>query len=1678
MNRSSFSILLYLALLSFFSTQGRAMIANSPGSQQANTASIGNFVWHDKDADGVQDFNEHGIENIRILLFDSNDTFIGIEYTDANGFFSFENLSPGSYRVKFPTVQGLSFTHKDKGSDQNDSDANMNGYTDFFNVGQNQIQSTIDAGYKGSLQVYLGNSIQTCEGKEIELNASVFYGKGPYSFQWNNNLGSGSSKIVSPLSTTIYSVTATDGWGTTSSAMVIVRVKKGVGEEHCHTIDDFTSDGPDDIINIEVTPLDPGPKTITEISSLGLLGDSREITFEHKSGPQPANLMLDYASGLFTNSNDVGTVSESKLCYNNHDQGLDFDLDAFDYLKFSNIEVDQGGINLVVTISDGMKEVSVDRKLPGLGSATIFDNELPLEFIPGISNIDLTNIYEVCFTFYTSAPSVDLSLESIAACRTTDCELEMTPDQDICLGETVTIEALAPCADNVIYEWDNNLGKGLSHEVSPIQTTTYHVTVTDQAGCIAMGEVSITVNPTPNVSLGPDREVCEGESFTITAVGSGGTPPYFYNWSDDSTGDSDQKTGIATASSLISVTVTDAKGCQNTDQITLTVHENPSIRTKSTLVDCGIENGTATVTAEDGTPPYSFSWSNGENGEQIKDLAPGLYRVTATDVNGCFATAEELVKEKYCGMIGDYVWLDDNGNGLQDDSESGVNGVEVILYNELLSPLDTTFSHLDGYYAFNNLQPNNYHVQFILPQEYHFTSPNQGIDTLDSDADSMTGVTPLIQIDSMEQDRSIDAGIFQKASIGNFVWLDNNGNGLQDDEETGVANLAVDLEDCNGNTLSQAITDSDGYYVFSDLKPGNYLIHYQLPEGMAFTKENIGNDPEKDSDADPLNGKTSCELLSSDEENMGLDAGLYAPATIGDFVWHDLNANGIQDPDEEGIANVEMYLLDCTQQYLDTTWTNEQGYYSFEGLIPADYQIGILLPGDFELSPLNNGANDKDSDIDPLNKLSTCFSVLSGENINDKDAGLFKRASIGDFVWEDLNGNGLQEVNEPGLAQIEVSLYDCANNPISSTTTSANGYYEFNALLPGAYSVHFELPGAYSFTSLKEGDNAALDSDANPLNGFSSCEVLISGENNTSYDAGLFQPGEIGDLVWDDINVNGLQDPGEPGVENIKVILEDCNGTRLDSTVTSSNGEYLFGDVLPGIYQLNFGQNEDIYFSLENAGYDDEDSDVNRYSGITECFLLESNASDLSWDAGLAFTGDVGDWVWEDMNGNGIQDSGEPGISGIGVKLYKLENNMSILMSETYTDAAGYYIFEDVIPGNYFIEFMITDPYEVTFEDANQDFIDSDITHNNGFNTTDVFTVTPGIYKMDIDAGLYICAELGDLVWCDYTKNDHWDADENGINGLDVNLYRQGSNNNWLLWETTTTEWHSLSTCGDGYWSFCVIPGTYYFEIIIPDQANLIPVEPNQGSNEEFDSDITHAFGQNTSSAFTVLSQEVKTDMAGGYFYGAILGDTIWLDENMNGIQDEGESGIQNVHVELFDETGKIDETYSDYRGHYVFRHLLEGSFYLKFNAAPGMEFSNAFSGNDPKKDSNVTGANGPGTTDWIDLIIEEKNYTIDAGLHETQSGQAPPDEGTGYLYPNPGNGLMTLSFTPVLDEKVHIFINNSKGDFVKEYTGLYVEANKRSEFPMDMSQLPPGQYSIRVFGQSKIWEGKFTKVQ
>jgi SdrD B-like domain len=595
-----------------------------------------------------------------------------------------------------------------------------------------------------------------------------------------------------------------------------------------------------------------------------------------------------------------------------------------------------------------------------------------------------------------------------------------------------------------------------------------------------------------------------------------------------------------------------------------------------------------------------------------------------------------------------------------------------------------------------------------------------------------------------EDIESRDFGVYELATIGDKVFSDNDGDGLQGSGENGVEGVTVTLLDENGNSIGTDITDANGEYSFA-VAPGTYSVEFSnLPSGFTgFSPADQGDDT-LDSDANPGTGRTGSVTVESGETNNTLDAGLIPDAggqpgaSIGDYVWLDTDFDGIQDSNEVGINGVYVELLDTNGNLLQSTSTFNNGltdgYYRFESLNPSTYVVRFTQPEGYSgFSPGNQGLND-DIDSDALANGETApITVGVGQSIDNIDAGLTPLLVLGNRFWEDLNGNGLQDNNEPGIVGAEVKLLD-SNNNVVATATGENGIYNFN-VAPGTYQVQFvpSIPfqqQPHQFTQANQGDDT-LDSDVNPVTGISNPITLTTSNNNT-IDAGIYRLATLGNRVWADTDRDGVQDPNELGISGVTVNLLDSNNAQIGTTTTNNNGNYSF-QVAPGSYKVEFIQPASGYasFTTANQGSEDSDSDAGT-NGITELISVISGEFNDKVDAGLLPELSPGDRVWNDANQNGLQDTNESGIAGITVNLLDSSNTV---IETTTTNSSGIYTFS-VDPGTYSVQFA-PNPSLYGFTRPNiggNDGNDSDadpltgITQSINLTTANNFTLDAGLY--------------------------------------------------------------------------------------------------------------------------------------------------------------------------------------------------------------------------------------------------------------------------------------------------------------------------------------------------------------
>lgn len=346
--------------------------------------------------------------------------------------------------------------------------------------------------------------------------------------------------------------------------------------------------------------------------------------------------------------------------------------------------------------------------------------------------------------------------------------------------------------------------------------------------------------------------------------------------------------------------------------------------------------------------------------------------------------------------------------------------------------------------------------------------------------------------------------------------------------------------------------------------------------------------------------------------------------TIKGHVFQDENCDGIRQVDEPLIPGVAVDLLVLRdlgegEVEIQVGWTSTgvDGEYAYEHLDPSqEYIIHFIPPQGVSLSPRNQGSDDDlDSDPFPHRQKTSPISVAHGEVLDNVDAGLCLSGNlegfgnIMGFVFEDQNGNGLQEDHEPLVPGVEVELYlQNANGGqlLESYISDANGEYMFSNIPAGkVIFINFKAPLGYNFTTKDSGSDDSIDSDVIPVFGRTESIVLYAGQLIHDIDAGLVhtptvpieKDGEFDDwasvspLGWDSRDMGHPDDIAD--WENLWVTHYDG---MLSLSYTSYN-ELVFSSAYNIFLDTNFSSNTGFEIGNLRAEYLIQGDAVYHYQG-------------------------------------------------------------------------------------------------------------------------------------------------------------------------------------------------------------------------------------------------------------------------------------------------------------------------------------------------------------------------------------------------------------------------------------------------------------------------------------------------
>lgn len=854
-----------------------------------------------------------------------------------------------------------------------------------------------------------------------------------------------------------------------------------------------------------------------------------------------------------------------------------------------------------------------------------------------------------------------------------------------------------------------------------------------------------------------------------------------------------------------------------------------------------------------------LTYTNLLGGYSFTNLDPGTYRVREVQEPGWVQTtanpADIVVSgagQTFSGvdfgndrdptvtLITGTKFNDADGDGVRDPGEGSLGYWPIFLDTnsndayDLGEPL--TFTNIGGNYAFSGLSEGTYRIRELQRPGWTQTTTNPADVVVTTIGQTIGGV----DFGNNRDDNTLITG---------RKYFDTNTDGIFDPGEPGLAwwPIFIDTNSSGSYEAGEPLTYTDwnGGYSFVGLPPGTYRVREAQFAGWTQTSVN----------PDDI-------VITADGQTFeGVDFGNHRPdpTIISGQKFEDLNDNGTKDSGEPGIHYWPIYIdanandaYDAGEQYTLTNW---QGNYAFVGTATGTYRIREVPQSGWRQTTTN-----------PADVVVTS----TGQIFADRDFGNFRLARIVGAKFSDDNANGLLDPGETGLGGWTIFLDANGNDALDSgetqTTTGIFGGYSFDNLEAGTYRVREVQQPGWTKTSIDQNVTVAPN---------------VSSQVH-SVNIGNFRNGSIdGGIKFHDINRNGVQDPGEPGLYGWTIFLDGNGNDALDSgersTMTDLNGGYSFGNLPPGTYHIR---------EVQQSGWV-------QTTGPIDVTISSSGQSLAGGSIGNFALARISGAKFEDDNANGILDPGEHGLEGWTIYLDANQNGaLDVGESQTTTNLFGAYSFDSFEAGAYYVrevqQFGWTQTTPASVE------------------VTVVPNVSAQVYTVNV--GNFRNGSMEGIKFHDINRNGIQDAGEPGLEGWTIFLDANSDNT------LNGGETHTV-TNGNGIYTFSNLgPGTYHVREV--QQPGWVQTTP------DIDLDVT-------------TSGQLLDGGKIGNFRLARIHGVKFEDTNANGVLDLGEHGLEDWNIYLdANNNGTLDsgetQTFTNAIGAYSFDNLEADTYYVR----------------------------------------------------------------------------------------------------------------------------------------------------
>ena len=871
------------------------------------------------------------------------------------------------------------------------------------------------------------------------------------------------------------------------------------------------------------------------------------------------------------------------------------------------------------------------------------------------------------------------------------------------------------------------------------------------------------------------------------------------------------------------------------------------------------------------------------------------------------------------GSLSGTVYYDNDADASYGMEETACADALVELLDSTGTVIAETTSALDGSYAFEGLAPGRYSVRFTVEEGCGFsgtahTVTRGGVQQSDEHISS----TRQIAVSGGSATDSADAGVVRLCSLSGVIWEDRSGDREMGEGESGLGGLTINLMNGAGRSiLASTVTDKDGSFALTGLRPGVYKLRVDGPEGYVFSGERAGSALPLESQRSNWGYSAEFTLLGG-AEVQDLGFGVLTQGTISGVLWNDADYDGMMQADEDGLRGATVTLLDENGSEVASTSTIRSGEFAFAQLMPGHYSLRVDLPQDYVFT--TGGGDSLAGNEAGCSATVELGELAMGGSISNLCLGALKPAAVGGVVWMDQDDDGRRQNGDAGVSGVRAVLTMTSGADAGKqyeTRTDASGAYTFASVMPGTAEITYELEHGQAFARNASGTKRVSSVKmANALHATTAQFALSSGEVKADIDVGVVGVGEIRGRIWEDAKYNGKQDRSERGVAGATVtLMEAVSGKPAASAQTDENGEYVIGFARKGEYTVRVTLPQGMIFTRNGES---AIAAVDSAEAAAQVFSIAMGEGRDGLDVGALVPAQMSGSVLVDSNENGEPDEGETGHAGAMVTA--MQGGTAV--ASVRTDADGSYVFTTLRPGTYRLRFALENgalfSEETELKLTSRDALEGE---------TGEYALEMA-QQQDVEPVMIVlAAQIAGQAWMDTDVSGLMDVSEKAMAGVTVELL-----------DADGDVLDRRQIAGDGRYSFdqlrsgvysmrVTLPTDVLFTDVIGDAAgSCVPVVPGETGQTE---------------AFALAMGEQKTTMNIGGILPGEMGDTVWLDTNGNGLQDYKEPLVPGVKLTLLraSEDGSLTEaahTESDKYGYYRFEALRPGTYVLRLDAMDG----------------------------------------------------------------------------------------------------------------------------------------------